>query len=434
MNTLNMSKKEVDRFDVIRRLLRKEINGTRAATLLRLSTRHIRTLKTKVKKHGAAGLIHGNRGKPSNRALPDSERSKIARILRAKYPDFKPSFAAEKLSELHHITRDPKTIRSIMMVEGLWSPRQGSSEEHHHEWRKRKASYGEMAQFDGSYHDWYEGRGASPEQCLLAAIDDATGKIIASSFSAHEGVFPVFAFWKAYLLAHSKPRAIYVDKFSTYKMNQKAATENHDLKTQFQRVCQTLGIELIFANSPQAKGRVERLFHTLQDRLVKELRLQRISTDEKANRFLHDVYLPTFNRQFAVQPESLVDLHCPLTKDEKKHLDAIFARHTERTVQNDFTFSFHKQWYQLIATAAVLVRKKERVIVEEWLDGTIHVRLRNKELQYTLLPHRPKKAKNTIPWVLAQTPVRPPNKPAADHPWRRAFVTQPSQEKMLSNS
>lgn len=434
MNTLHMSKKEVDRFDVIRRLIRKEINGTRAAVLLRLTTRQIRTLKTKVKKNGAAGLIHGNRGKPSHHALPNNERAKIVKLLHTTYKDFTPTFAAEKLMESHKITRDPKTIRSIMVAEDLWSPRKGKNREHHRQWRKRKEAYGEMVQFDGSYHDWYEGRGTSPEQCILAAIDDATGEITRSSFSAHEGVFPVFAFWKAYLMAQGKPRCIYLDKFSTYKMNHKIAMENPDLKTQFQRVCQTLGIELIFANSPQAKGRVERLFGTLQDRLVKELRLQRIATNEKANLFLHTTYLPKFNRQFAVQPESSVNLHRPLTKNEKKHLDSIFARHTERTVQNDFTFSFNSQWYQLTATQAVVVRKKERVTVESWLDGTIHIRLRGKELNYIVLPHRPKKATETTPWVLAQTPERVPNKPAADHPWKRTFLLQAHRVKSHSNS
>lgn len=205
-------------------------------------------------------------------------------------------------------------------------------------------------------------------------------------------------------------------------MNQRVAVENPDLKTQFQRVCDALGIELIFAQSPQAKGRVERLFGTLQDRLVKELRLNQIATDEAANIFLHDTYLAKFNRQFSVPPAALVNLHRPLTADEKKNLASIFSRQTRRTVQNDFTFAFGNQWYQLVATQSIAIRKKDIVTVEEHLDGTIHVRLRGKELRYTTLPARPKPASRMIPWVLAtssSSALRPAWRPAPDHPWRR---------------
>lgn len=434
METLTMSKKEIDRYDVISRLLRKEINGTYAADLLSLSVRQIRRLKRRVKKNRAHGLIHGNRGKPGHRTVPDKDKKKIVDLLHKHYSDFGPTFAAEKLSENHGITRDPKTIRSIQITEGLWTPRKGTSTEEHREWRPRKDAYGEMVQFDGSYHDWYEGRGKTKEQCLLAAIDDASSTVVKSSFSAHEGVFPVFAFWKAYLLAHGKPRCIYLDKFSTYKMNHKVAMENPDLKTQFQRVCDTLGIELIFAQSPQAKGRVERLFRTLQDRLVKELRLKDISTDEEANTFLETKYLQTFNAKFSVQPASKINLHRQLTADEKKNLDSIFSRHTQRTVQNDFTFSFQKSWYQIAATQRIAVRKKDVVTVEEHLDGTIHIRLRDKELNYTLLPQRPKKALQTLPWVLVPQKVRIQNKPAVNHPWRRQFLVKESRSIIHANS
>jgi transposase len=259
MTLITMAKRELDRYEILLRVLRKEITAQKAGELVGLSKRQIQRLKKRVNKKGAKGLIHGNRGKKSNRRIPDAQRTKIAELLKEQYSDFKPTFAAEKLKELHAIDRDPKTIRSIMIAEGLWSPRQGRSEEHHRAWRKRKDAYGEMVQFDGSYHHWYEGRGESAEQCILAAIDDATSTVSKASFSAHEGVLPVFAFWKAYLLTHGKPRCIYLDKFSTYKMQHRVAMENPDLKTQFQRVCDTLGIELIFANSPQAKGRVERL-------------------------------------------------------------------------------------------------------------------------------------------------------------------------------
>mgnify|MGYP001583368004 FL=1 len=419
-----MSKREIDRLDIIKRLIRKEINGTRAAALLSLTVRHIRRIKNHVKKKDAQGIIHGNRGKPGNRRIPTVQRAEIANLLKEKYPDFKPTFASEKLSELHGITRDPKTIRSIQIAEGLWTVRKGKKRSEHRDWRARKEACGEMLQFDGSYHDWFEGRGETNEQCLLAIIDDATGVVVQAAFAAHEGVMPVMGFWKEYVLANGKPRFIYLDKFSTYKVNHKIASENPDVKTQFQRACNSLGIQLIFANSPQAKGRVERLFETLQDRLVKELRLVGISTVEPANRFLKEMFLPKFNAQFSVQPVSKVNLHRPLSADEKKNLDSILSRHTERTVQNDFTIAFDTAWYQLIATQAVVVQKKERVIIEEHTDTTLHIRLRGKDLHYTLLPERPKKASQAATWVLAATQERQANKPTYSFAYGKRHLIQ----------
>jgi hypothetical protein len=428
--TLTMSKKEVDRVDVLGRLLRKEINGTKAAELLSLSNRQIRTLKKRFTMHGPKGLIHGNRGRPSNRRLPDKERKKIASLLAKKYPDFGPTFASEKLSELHGIARDPKTIRTIQIAKGLWTPQRGKKKSEHRQWRKRKDCYGEMLQFDGSYHNWFEGRGEENEQCLLAAIDDATGNVVRAVFAEHEGVLPVMSFWKEYVLANGKPRAMYLDKFSTYKVNHKVASENPDVKTQFQRACNQLGIQPVFANSPQAKGRVERLFNTLQDRLVKELRLANISTVKEANLFLEKVFLPKFNATFSVEPAGKENMHRPLADDEKKNLSSTFSRHTPRTVQNDFTFAFDKKWYQLIATQSIAVRKKDVVTVEEHADETIHMRLRGKELSYEILPEHPKKTKNTQ-WVLTPTAVRRTFKPAKDHPWRLQMRADIEQKRTL---
>ena len=175
--TLTMSKKEVDRVDILGRVLRKEIKGIHAAELLGISTRQIRTLKKKFSTHGPLSLIHGNRGKPGHHRVPDTEKKKIIDLLRKKYHDFGPVFASEKLAELHGITRDPKTIRSLQIAEGLWIPRRGKKRSEHRDWRARKECFGEMLQFDGSYHDWFEGRGETSEQCLLATIDDATGAV-----------------------------------------------------------------------------------------------------------------------------------------------------------------------------------------------------------------------------------------------------------------
>lgn len=425
-----MSKKEIDRYEIILRVIRGEITARKAGELVGLSGRQIKRLKKSVKRDEAQGLIHGNRGRPGNRRISDEQRIEIASLLREKYSDFKPTFAAEKLSELHEITRDPKTIRAIMIAEGLWTTRKGKKKSEHRDWRARKEAYGEMLQFDGSYHNWFEGRGITNEQCLLAAIDDATSTVVQAAFAAHEGVLPVMGFWKEYVLANGKPRAIYLDKFSTYKVNHKIASENPDVKTQFQRACDSLDIQLIFANSPQAKGRVERLFETLQDRLVKELRLAKISNEADANTFLL-TYLPKFNAKFSVEPASKENLHRPLTADEKKHLSSTLSRHTERTVQNDFTFSIHKQWYQLTATQVIAVRKKDVVTVEEYTDDTIHIRLRGKELNYTILPARPRK-QIAVTWALA--PRNTAHTPPSSHPWRQRIAADVERKKYYQST
>lgn len=415
MQLITMSQKEIRQLDVIQRLLRQEINGTKAAHLLSLTTRHIRRLKVKVNHQGPPGLIHGNRGKPSNRAISQKERDTISALLQQRYPDFGPTLASEKLAEVHGIVHDPKTISALQTQAGLGAPRRKRKQHPHRAWRQRKECYGELEQFDGSYHNWLESRDGTDEQCLLLAIDDATGTVPHAVFAAHEGVLPVMSFWREYILHHGKPRGIYVDKFSTYSMNQKTARENPDTKTQVQRACHALDIQPIFANSPQAKGRVERVFHTLQDRLVKELRLADIATKTDADRFLREVFLPAFNAKFSVQPATATNLHRPLTAGEKENLTSTFSRHTERTVHNDFTLAFQNAWYQLTPQQPCLVRKKERVIMEEHLDGTIHIRHRGKELNYSVLPQRPQKTKDS-PWILAT--ARQPVKPAVDHPWR----------------
>lgn len=421
MDIIPMSQKNIKRFDVLSRLLRKEMNGTRAADLLDLSIRHIRRLKGLVEHGGAKALLHGNTNKQSNRRIPEKEHSKIISLIHKHYADFKPTFTSEKLAERHAINRDPKTIRTIMITEGLWVSKKQKGPEDHRSWRQRKAAYGEMEQFDGSYHRWLEGRG--PELCLLLAIDDATGKVPYAFFDRNEGVFPVFSFWKQYIITHGKPLSIYLDKFSTYKSTKPASEENHDIKTQFQRAMAELGVEPISAHSPQAKGRVERVFSTLQDRLVKELRLAGISTIEDANLFMIEEFLPRFNKRFSVEPRSKENLHRSLAREERIKLDAIFSRQEERVIQNDFTFSFKKQWYQLHDTQPVLVRKRERVIVEERIDGSVHIRLRGKYLSYTIVPKR--QEKRHVPWILSQQSQQQKRvyaKPAADHPWRRPFL------------
>lgn len=411
-----MTSKEINRCAIIKKLINKEINGTQVAELLKLSIRHIRRLKGKVKKQGIKALIHGNRGKSSNHKIPRQEREKIIELLHKHYSDFKPGFASEKLDEKHNIKRDPKTIRQIMIGEELWKSKIKNKKEYH-SWRQRKACYGEMEQFDGSYHYWFEDRG--PYCCLLASIDDATSIPTKAEFAKDEGVFPVFGFWKEYLKENGKPYSIYVDKFSTYKMSQKVAQENHDTLTQFQRAMEELHIEAISAHSPQAKGRIERLFNTFQDRLIKELRLANISTIEQGNKFLKEVFLPKYIAKYSVEPRSNANLHKALYQKERVKLDSIFSKQDTRVIKNDFTISFNKQWYQLLKNQPVTICKKDTIIVEEHLDNSIKFRLRGKYLNHQIIPERPKKTKD-IPWVI--TAKKPVYIPPVNHPWRKSPV------------
>lgn len=383
-----MSTKELKQYDIIKKVINKELKGVEAAKLLSITDRHFRRLKKKVIVQGAKGLIHGNRGKPSNRRLPENERQRIINLINKYYADFGPLLAAEKLASRHNIHRHPSTIRNIMIAEGIWQPKQKQKKQYR-SWRARKASLGEMVQYDGSYEHWFENRG--PKCCLLAAIDDATSKVWAR-FAEHEGVWPTFAFWQDYLKRFGKPNSIYVDKFSTYSMNHKLAKENPDTLTQFQRAMENdLKIEIIHAQSPAAKGRVERLFKTLQDRLIKEMRLNNISTIKQANIFLETEFLPQFNAKFMVEAKTKADLHQPLNQAERKRLNSIFSRQYERVVRNDFTVYHQKQRFQLLKEQPVTICKKDKVIVEEHQNGSIYFRLRGKYLNYQILPPLPKK-------------------------------------------
>lgn len=398
-----MSQKEINRYATIKRLLNQEINGTKAAELLDLSIRQTKRLKAKVKKQGPQGLIHGSRGQKSHNQIPLKEQAKIVSLLHGRYPDFGPTLASEKLRENHHLDRDPKTIRNIMIGQNLWQTKKKKQPEHR-EWRQRKAFFGEMEQFDGSYEYWLEDRG--PYCCLQLAVDDAKGEITHGRFDSDEGVFPTFAFWQEYLRKNGKPLSIYLDQFSTYKMTQKVALENHDLKTQFQRALTELGIEPITAYSPQAKGRVERIFGTLQDRLIKEMRLRNIRAIEQANLFLRNEFIPWYNQRFAVEARGEANLHQSLTRKEEQNLNHVFTRQKERTIQNDFTISYDNQWYQLIKGQPVTVCKQDKVVIEENQTGQIQIRLRGKYLNCQPIAKR-QKEKKAIPWVIPATPKQP---------------------------
>lgn len=413
---LIMSNKELSRYEIVKNLINGEINGTGASKQIGVCKRQIRRLKAKAKKYGAKGIIHGNRGKSSNRRVSKKKIREIEKIIKEKYYDFGPTFASEKLNEVHHLKIGKEKLRQLMTLWGLWKPKPRKNNKEYRSWRPRKEHYGELVQFDGSYEHWFEDRAL--KCCLLAAIDDATGKIVEAKFDHNEGVIPVFDFWRNYVKIHGKPLIIYLDKFSTYKNIQKGA-EDKEILTQFQRAMKDLEINLIPANSPQAKGRIERLFKTLQDRLIKELRLRGMSDIETANKFLKEEYISKFNQQFSVLPQRKRNLHKNLTKVDEANLNRIFSIQKTRVVNNDFTISYNKQWYQLLEKQPTLVLRRDKVLIEERINGDIFISLRNKYLDFKKLPARPPKVNMK---VAALTRNKSDWKPPANHPWRHQLI------------
>jgi len=420
---ITMTKKEAKRCGIINNLRANKIDGTEAAKQLNLSVRQTKRLKARVVLLGIKGIIHGNRGRTSHNKIDGNILKKTKKYLKETYHDFNPLLAQEHLRDDCKIQLSKETVRQIMISEKLWRPKK-RNELKKHFWRERKDNYGEMQQFDGSYHNWFEGRNETVvglEQCLLLSVDDATGKITEAVFEYNEGVAPVFKFWKGYFESKGLPNAIYLDKFSTYKVNHKNAVDNKELMTKFERAMNQLGVRVIHANSPQAKGRVEKMNGTLQRRLVKEMRLNKINTIEDANKFLKETFIPKFNRQFAVIPKKENDLHRKLNIDEKNNLDKILSIQSERIIKNDYTVQFKNQYFQLTKIQPTTVYKKDKVIVEEHLNGEIKISARNHYLNYFCLPEKPKKE---IDVKLVALTTKPPTgwKPPANHPWRKQFL------------
>lgn len=420
-----MSETEIARYDIIKKLLDKKLKNSQAAEVLDLSVRQIKRLKRAVKEKGAAGLIHKNRGRESNRKINPEIIAKAEKYLKEKYSDFGPTFAAEKLEANHQIKLSDEKVRQIMAGINLWKTKSRKSVGEYHSWRERKECFGEMEQFDGSYHKWLEDRNG--EMCLLLSIDDAAGQITRAKFDKNEGIAAVFNFWLEYFDKNGLPLSVYLDKFSTYKINHPSAVDNKELMTQFQRAMNQINVRLISAHSPEAKGRVERVFKTLQDRLVKELRLAGISTIEKANEFLKE-YIPKFNEQFAVAPRSRNNLHKALSQELKERLPQIFSIQSPRIVNNDYTIMFKNRFFQLAEVQPATVYKKDIAIIEEHLGGEIKISFKGHYLNYLELPERPKKQKILLP---ALTRTKSSWKPPANHPWRRQFLTVKIKEAQL---
>lgn len=415
MKDITLTAQDKERYDIIRSCIDKDITNAEAAARLHVKKRQVQNLKRSVEKYGEAGIIHGNHGcTPWNVTQKKTERAIVAFLKKKNHRDFGPTFAMEQLAKQKGVIVSRETIRHIMAEEKLWKPKERKGTGIHRQWRERLPMKGELVQYDGSYHDWFED---GEECCLLTGIDDATSDVPHAVFADNEGVHATFRFWWDYFEHRGLPVAIYLDKFSTYKVNHKSAVDNAEMMTQFERAMKELGVKVINANSPEAKGRIERLFCTLQDRLVKEMRLANIKQHDDANQFLKDTYLPDHNKRFSVAARQEGDAHRKLTRHMKAKLPSILSVQSQRRVNNDYTIQFKNRWLQLAATQPTTVYKGDIVTIEERLDGTLHVRLKDAYLDYTELPQRPKPTRMR---VTALTREQPRWKPSADHPWRKA--------------
>jgi hypothetical protein len=368
-----MSQRERDRLKVMALVLEGKRGQKEAGRLLTLSVRQVRRLQRRLEQEGDGGIIHKLRGRPSNARWDAQERAAILRTYRHDMADFGPTLAAEKLSEQGWKIA-AETLRSWLLSEGLWQPKR--KREQHRQRRERRACLGELVQADGSIHDWLEGRG--PAMVLLAMIDDATSRIRARFYPA-ETTEAYMDLLGRYLRRWGRMVAMYVDRDSVFRAEDRHPSDPRPVLTQFSRALKQLEIELILAYSPQAKGRVERLFGTAQDRLVKELRLAKACTMEEANSVLEKVFIPWFNRHCCVQPASPNDAHRPL--HPSMHLESILSIQEKRRVANDYTIRLDNQLYQIHKPALPGLRGG-LVTIEKRLDGSMHLRLGKSFLEY----------------------------------------------------
>lgn len=432
---LQMTQREIDRLNVLHKAIDRRITQGKAGEILDLCRVQVNRLCQKIKKKGDRAIIHGLRGRPSNHQLPTGLADKAINKIKEKYSDFRPGFAAEKLLEIERIKLSDETVRQLMITADLWQERRRRAT--HREWRERRDCFGEMIQIDGSNHDWFEGR---RDKCiLLASIDDATNRIFLR-FTEHEDTSNLMQFSRTYMNKFGKPRSIYVDKDSIYVTNRQPNLEE-ELQgrkyalTQFTRAMEAdLGIKVIKANSPQAKGRVERLFETLQDRLVKELRLAGISAISGANRFLDEVYLPKHNRKFSVPPKNKTDVHRAVGKT-KVELDAIFSFQEERVVGNDYTVHWKTRLFQIEKHQPYFLLPRTRVIIEERLNDEIKIKYKGKYLKMREIdPQEIRKPQLPEPAPLLAKPRHEKSRyiPPANHPWRRPFQLDRLQRQLIA--
>lgn len=387
---VTMSRKEVDRMDMVRRVLEKRLTQRRAGRMLHVSERQVRRWCRAYERAGPAGLVSGRRGKPSNRRLPEAQRERALGLVRERYADFGPTLAREKLVEQHALAVGRETLRKWMAAAGLWVPRDQRAARPHQP-RHRRECYGELVQIDGCQHDWFEERG--PKCTLLVYVDDATGRLMELRFVASESAFDYFASTRTYLGRHGKPVAFYSDKHSIFRAYTDGATGRNKGVTQFGRALGELNIDILCANTPQAKGRVERMNQTLQDRLVKELRLRGIATPEAGNAFLPE-FMADYNRRFECAPKNAHDAHRPLRGDED--LERIFSWQEERILSRNLTVHFKRVTYLVQPGPETVPLGGKPVRVHQWEDGRIEIRHGAQPLPYSVFDKNPHVTQSAI--------------------------------------
>jgi len=421
MEDIQMSVSERRRLEILSRVKDRLITQVKASELLGLSYRHARRIYRRYREQGDKGLIHKSRGKPSHRRIEEKTKDTILKLYRKKYWDFGPTLACEHLASSGY-ELDHETLRRWLIKEGLWQKKRRRKK--HRAWRERKEHVGELIQMDGSEHDWFEGRRG--KAVLMVMVDDAGSRTFARFFEG-ETTRAAMEMFQTYAEYYGLPQALYVDRDSIYRFDRQPAIDEQ-LKqtgplTQFGRAMKKLGVGIILAYSPQAKGRVERTNGTFQDRLIKEMRLEGIKTMEEANRFLDEVFLSKYNEKFNVSPKKEEDLHRRIPEDII--LEEVLCFEESRQVQNDWTVRWRNRFFQLAKRNEALGLVKQKITVREKLDGTIQLVYKGHTLAYEELPERPEK---TTVKVKQLDRSRKPWKPAPDHPWRtckpRSFMPQ----------
>lgn len=371
-----MSGKEIDRLTVVMSSAEGKIRRKEAAGILRITDRQLRRLVKGYKEIGKLALISRKRGAVSNNRISEDKRAEALCLITRNYYDFGPTLAAEKLREMHGITVSKETVRKWMIEGGLWKPK-AAKEKSSHQMRERRSRYGEMIQIDGSPHDWFEGR---REPCtLIVFIDDATNEFMELRFYETETTKAYMETTHIYLNEFGRPVAFYSDRHGVFRVNRKESLNGIE-RTQFGRAMKTLDIELINANTPQAKGRVERANQLLQDRLVKELRLRKINTIETANEFL-DEYKHALNDKFAVKAKSPENAHRVVLHD-KKELDLIFSIHSERIISRNLEVQYDNTIYQIQTESSGLSMRGGRAVISEDFKGNVSLIYKGREMKY----------------------------------------------------
>ena len=415
-----MSVRELQRVEVMARVAKEDLALVDAATLLGLSYRQTKRVWRAYRRKGAAALQHGSAGRRSNRATPPALRRRIVGLIRKKYSGdtatrFGPTLAAEHLAEEDGVRVHPETLRRWMLVDGLWSRVRKAAA--HRSRRARKAHVGELLQLDGSFHAWLEDRG--PVGCLMDLVDDATGRSVLH-FSAEETTWAAVTVLRRWILQYGVPRCLYTDWKTVYLREPTEAERASGTVplTQFGRMCATLGIGIIGASSPQAKGRVERQHGTHQDRLVKKLRRQGVTTYAAADAYLETTYTADHNRRFAIAPAAPEDFH--LTVPQGLSLDSVFRVQEDRTIGNDWVVRYQNRFFQLTRQSGY-APARSKVQVCEAADGHLEIRYRDRVIAWQEIATRLSVADAPLARATSPGPATRRPRAAADHPWRQGF-------------